>query len=92
MITELLGNEEMSYILLLQQKFNTFFPGCSTQDRLPKGGFQLEVNIEMISGTWWAWKEIIGHQSQPNRIWRFICSNISSNVIVDQYKIPKKSA
>ena len=59
MITELLGNEEMSYILLLQRKFNTFFPGCSTQDRLPTGGFQLEVNIEMkmISGTWRAWEE-----------------------------------
>ena len=43
-------------------------------------------------GTWRAWEEVVGHQTQPNCIWRFICSNISSNVIVDQYKIPKKSA
>ena len=82
----------MSYILLLPQKFNTFFPGCSTQDRLPTGEFQLEVNIEMkiISGTWRAWEEVVGHQTQPNCIWRFICSNISSNVIIGKYNIPKK--
>ena len=80
----------MSYILLLQQIFNTFFPGCSTQLRFPTGGFVLEVNIEMISGTWWAWEEVVDCQTQPNRIWRFICSNISSNVIVSKYKIPKK--
>ena len=92
MITKLLNNEEMSYILSLQQIFNTFFPGCSTQLRFPTGGFVLEVNIEMIPGTWRAWEEVVGHQTQPNHIWRFICSNISFNGIVGQYKIPKKSA
>ena len=46
----------------------------------------------MISGTWWAWEEVVGHQTQPNCIWRFICSNISSNVIVGKYKIPKKNS
>ena len=90
MITKLLDNEEMSYILSLQQIFNTFFPGCSTQLRFPTGGFVLEVNIEMIPGTWRAWEEVVGHQTQPNHIWRFICSNISFNGIVGQYKIPKK--
>ena len=46
--------------------------------------------MKIISGTWRAWEEVVGHQTQPNCIWRFICSNISSNVIIGKYNIPKK--